>query len=48
MAHCKNKKNQNILPQLIHMTLQEGLANRYVIKIMYKVCKPTLEPEFDH
>jgi hypothetical protein len=28
MAHCKKKKknHQNIHPQLIHMTLQEGLV----------------------
>jgi hypothetical protein len=27
----KQKKHQNIHPQLIHMTLQEGLVIRYVI-----------------
>jgi hypothetical protein len=40
---AKTKKHQNIHSQLIHTTLQEGLVIRYVIKIIYKVCKTTLE-----
>jgi hypothetical protein len=30
MAHCKKKNDQNIHPQLIHMTLQEGLVIKYI------------------
>jgi hypothetical protein len=47
MAHCQKKKkktHQNIHPQLIHMTLQEGLVLKIYYKIIYKVRKTTLEP----
>jgi hypothetical protein len=44
MAHCEKQNLQNIHPQLIHMTLQEGLVIKTYNKIIYKVKKTTLEP----